>query len=451
MVTKCVMLYMLYIYGQAIVCAHRYVQIFNGAYASDHGHVQFINGSYQGTGLCYLLPNNLNGTSALALKLCSSTDCQLGLSAAFLDDKTVLMGVPNHSKRGGSVFSYNNEAKPKLKHTIDKVNIGMSVVCAHFHTKDKKSFAVGAPRSETVYVYSDITDKKPATLTLPNGLGSNFGYEIISADVNGDSWADLLVGAPMYFSDDDKEQNGGAVFVYHNNLPRLDTPFLHFKTKLFVKSETESAFGLSMANLGDINHDTCEDIAIGAPYEGSGVVYIYLGHRLGLKNQPSQIIRPSDFPKFISTAFGYSLSGGVDFDQNSYPDLLIGSINSDSVMAVMTRPMFNFSIVVDSPNDIDQWDSCAANTSWKDICFQVNVSSGLMKYPQYLVDTVYTFGYKIVAMNSPHDMFNVDIDNNSDSKILLSTNGTLTNTTHIVYISKKPTSDLLHSIDVSCI
>lgn len=45
-----------------------------------------------------------------------------------------------------------------------------------------------------------------------------------------------------------------------------------------------------MTNLGDLNKDGYEDIAIGAPYEGKGAVYIYLGSKNGIIKTPSQVI-----------------------------------------------------------------------------------------------------------------------------------------------------------------
>ena len=44
-----------------------------------------------------------------------------------------------------------------------------------------------------------------------------------------------------------------------------------------------------MTNLGDLNKDGYEDIAVGAPYEDSGVVYIYLGSKEGLIAEPAQV------------------------------------------------------------------------------------------------------------------------------------------------------------------
>lgn len=48
-------------------------------------------------------------------------------------------------------------------------------------------------------------------------------------------------------------------------------------------------FGFAIANISDINKDGYEDIAIGAPYEGRGTVYIYLGSPDGIITTPSQV------------------------------------------------------------------------------------------------------------------------------------------------------------------
>lgn len=127
---------------------------------------------------------------------------------------------------------------------------------------------------------------------------------------------DLLVGAPFYFSRD----TGGAVYLYLNINHNLPSEY-----NVRLTGKPESQFGISIANAGDLNKDGCEDIAIGSPYEGNGVVYIHMGDReVGLKSKPNQIIRAESLPRIMKT-FGYSLSGGLDLDSNGYPDLLVGA------------------------------------------------------------------------------------------------------------------------------
>lgn len=94
------------------------------------------------------------------------------------------------------------------------------------------------------------------------------------------------------------------------------------------------------------------DIAVGAPYEGSGRVYLYCGSSNGINTKEAQVgmqiwkpgrdmcaereICMFSFLQVLSsrsrsvTLFGYSLSGNLDVDDNLYPDLAVGCL-SDSV------------------------------------------------------------------------------------------------------------------------
>lgn len=76
------------------------------------------------------------------------------------------------------------------------------------------------------------------------------------------------------------------------------------------------------------------DVAIGAPYDGQeerGAVYVYHGSETGIRTKPSQIIHTSDLGLQLTT-FGFSLSGGVDMDENQYPDLIVGAYESDTAV-----------------------------------------------------------------------------------------------------------------------
>ncbi|XP_041095188.1 integrin alpha-7-like [Polyodon spathula] len=79
------------------------------------------------------------------------------------------------------------------------------------------------------------------------------------------------------------------------------------------------------------------DIAIGAPFDGDGKVYIYHGSASGINIKPAQVL---DGEGVGVKRFGYSLSGGMDIDGNSYPDLVVGSL-SDSVVLYRARPVIH--------------------------------------------------------------------------------------------------------------
>lgn len=109
------------------------------------------------------------------------------------------------------------------------------------------------------------------------------------------------------------------------------------------KSMTNGRFGTTLSKIGDINMDGYNDIAISAPFEGNGVVYIYLGGPEGFSLTPCQTIRapivdstllPSKKPMF-----GHSISRGVDIDNNGYNDIAIGDPISEKVYIYRSYPV----------------------------------------------------------------------------------------------------------------
>lgn len=60
------------------------------------------------------------------------------------------------------------------------------------------------------------------------------------------------------------------------------------------------------------------DVAVGAPGAGEGgLVFIYMGKGDGLNPQYVQVIK-SPF-RSLASAFGFSIRGGTDIDNNGYP------------------------------------------------------------------------------------------------------------------------------------
>lgn len=110
----------------------------------------------------------------------------------------------------------------------------------------------------------------------------------------------------------------------------------------------KARFGLSVACAGNLNLDGIrgnskgvEDIVVGAPYDGEdhrGAIYVYLGHQDGIMKKYAQVIYASDIGSSIRT-FGWSLSAGMDLDQNQYPDLLVGAYDSSNAVYLKSAPV----------------------------------------------------------------------------------------------------------------
>uniref|UniRef100_A0A8W4F6Q7 Integrin subunit alpha 7 n=1 Tax=Sus scrofa TaxID=9823 RepID=A0A8W4F6Q7_PIG len=201
---------------------------------------------------------------------------------------------------------------------------------------EELSFVAGAPRANhkgaVVILRKDSASRLvPEVLLSGERLTSGFGYSLAVADLNSDGWTDLVVGAPYFF--ERQEELGGAVYVYMNQGGHWAGV-----SPLRLCGSLDSMFGISLAVLGDLNQDGFPDIAVGAPFDGDGKVFIYHGSSLGVVAKPSQVRGVAVGIK----SFGYSLSGGLDVDGNHYPDLLVGSL-ADTAVLFRARPVLHVS------------------------------------------------------------------------------------------------------------
>ncbi|XP_062453527.1 integrin alpha-7 isoform X3 [Rhea pennata] len=214
--------------------------------------------------------------------------------------------------------------------------------------RNELSFVTGAPRANhtgaVVILRRDSANRLVPEAVLPGEqLTSSFGYAVAVLDLNSDGWMDLAVGAPHFF--ERKEEIGGAVYVYINPGGRWAAA-----SPLRLNGTYGSMFGIALCAAGDLDQDGFEDLAVGAPFDGAGKVYIYHGSKLGIVAEPAQVL---DGEGVGVTAFGYAISGGLDVDENLYPDLLVGSL-SDTVVLYRARPVVHVSRNVSlTPPSID--------------------------------------------------------------------------------------------------
>ncbi|KAF5909276.1 integrin alpha-6-like isoform X2, partial [Clarias magur] len=383
--------------GKIVTCAHRYQKR------------QFINTQQESrdiTGRCYVLSEELTIDDSTSdeggdWSFCEGRQrgherfgsCQQGLSVTFTKDYHYLVfgapggfnwkGVVRLEQKNSTLIemgTYDDgpyEVKYITPEGLDDVAVpansylGFSLDSGKMLTKkDQLTIVAGAPRanhSGAVVLLKKGLDSASDIVTEyiieGEGLASSFGYELAVVDLNGDGWEDLVVGAPQFFMKD--SDIGGAVYVYINQQGDWDKTV---KMKTRIDGAKNSMFGLAIENLGDLNLDEFNDVAIGAPYDddGAGMVYIYHGSTNGLKNPPAQVLKGKELNIKM---FGYSLAGNLDLDNNQYPDLAIGSL-SDTVAVYRARPVVNIEkTVTTTPKEID----LTKNNCGDSICLQVEV------------------------------------------------------------------------------
>ena len=151
--------------------------------------------------------------------------------------------------------------------------------------------------------------------------GAGFGNPVATAgDVNGDGYADVIVGAPYY--DNDRYFDSGRTFVYLGSASGLASSPVW--TAEIDKALAE--FGESAASAGDVNGDGYSDVIVGAfGYDGGqgqqGAAYVFLGSASGLGADPAWMTAGDQW----DARLGASVSAAGDVNGDGYADVIIGA------------------------------------------------------------------------------------------------------------------------------
>ncbi|XP_061747815.1 integrin alpha-6-like [Nerophis ophidion] len=360
-----------------MACAHRYQQ-----WAPNPGlYVPHLL-----TGQCYILADGLQvGDEERTWRrvVCDSEHltrrqknqewfayCQQGHGASFAkDNRSLVFGAPGaylwkglvrmelldnldisseDTRETGDIDRFDSGLIPLRRNSYlgFSTDSGMALL-----RRGELTVVSGAPRGgysgQVTFLKADHSATRSLSVELVlsgPGLASSFGYDVAVVDLNSDGWDDLAVGAPEFFVKD--VLTGGAVYIFINNegknWEKIDP--------IQLLGRKDSMFGLAVENIGDVNQDGYGDIAVGAPYDGSGRVYIYCGSPSGINKKAAQVLSPVSKKVLL---FGYSLSGNLDIDDNQYPDLAVGSL-SDAVFVYRARPVVSVSgALTVTPNEID--------------------------------------------------------------------------------------------------
>ncbi|XP_055952376.1 integrin alpha-PS2-like [Argiope bruennichi] len=277
--------------------------------------------------------------------------CQAGFSAALAEDgQKLFVGAPGSWYWQGQVYSKDlvtdEERKTRESPASDDDSfLGYSAAAGEFTGDSSMDIVVGMPRGNNLTGKAVLYSSLLRNLQNISGeqMGSYFGYSVCVSDINGDGLDDIVVGAPLFTDLQSKESKyeEGRVYVHYQDSKH------HFDTdgrSILDGTYTKGRFGLSLATLKDINKDGYEDFAVGAPYagkDGKGIVYIYHGSASGVRDKPSQIITPEEFPGVELNTLGFAVSGSMDMDSNEYPDIVLGAYESERVIFMKSRPVVN--------------------------------------------------------------------------------------------------------------
>ncbi|KAM7010505.1 integrin alpha-11 [Passerculus sandwichensis] len=283
---------------------------------------------------------------------------QTGFSSHVVEDGILLGAVGAYDWNGavlketssGKVIplreSYLQEFPEELKNHGAYLGYTVSSVVS---TKHERIYVAGAPRFNHTGKVILFTMHSNRNLTIHQALkgeqiGSYYGSEINSLDVNGDGVTDvLLVGAPMFFSEG---RERGKVYVYtlRGNL------FVPSGALVDLQSYQNSRFGSCIAAVPDLNQDSYNDLVVGAPLEDEhqGAIYVFLGFQETILKKYKQRIAAADLAPGLMY-FGCSIHGQLDLNEDGLVDLAVGSLGSAVVLWSRSVVQINASLRFEPP------------------------------------------------------------------------------------------------------
>uniref|UniRef100_A0A8C9B5V4 Integrin subunit alpha 11 n=1 Tax=Phocoena sinus TaxID=42100 RepID=A0A8C9B5V4_PHOSS len=271
---------------------------------------------------------------------------QTGFSSHVVEDGILLGAVGAYDwngavlkeTSGGKVIplreSYLKEFPEELKNHGAYLGYTVTSVVS---SRQGRVYVAGAPRFNHTGKVILFTMHDNRSLTIHQALqgeqiGSYYGSEITSVDVDGDGVTDvLLVGAPMYFSEGGER---GRVYIYNLRQNR----FVYDGTLKDSHSYQNARFGSSIASVQDLNQDSYNDVVVGAPLEDNhrGVIYIFHGFQGNILKTPKQRIAASELAPGLQY-FGCSIHGQLDLDEDGLVDLAVGALGNAVIL--WSRPV----------------------------------------------------------------------------------------------------------------
>jgi hypothetical protein len=191
-------------------------------------------------------------------------------------------------------------------------------------------YSQGEEREGVAFLYLGSAaglQSAPAWMGQDDTRFAGFGGAVHSAgDVNGDGFADVVVGAPNWgiWIGPVTMIPYGRMYVYHGSASGLSAA----PARVVTPAEQGSDYGKSVGTAGDVDGDGFDDVIVGA-YEWSspsgleqGAVFVYAGSPSGISAQPVwTALGEGDGQQLY---LGWSAGTAGDVNGDGYDDVIAG-------------------------------------------------------------------------------------------------------------------------------
>ncbi len=155
-----------------------------------------------------------------------------------------------------------------------------------------------------------------------NQAASTFGWAVACAgDINGDGFSEIIIGAPLF---DNDQVNEGRAFVYYGAATGLVTSNAWTQES----NQADARMGWSVSSAGDVNGDGYADVIVGAPYfdngqSNEGRAFVFLGSPVGTVSAAAWTAESN----VASALFGSRVTAAGDVNGDGYDDIAVGAPN----------------------------------------------------------------------------------------------------------------------------
>ena len=232
---------------------------------------------------------------------------------------------------------------------------GADVIAADFDGDGWADVAIAAPGADGTYPAdvdvgrvlvwrggpTGLDPGSPRILTAPVPEPyDRFGTSLAAGDLDGDGYADLIVGAPgLDRAGARRGVDRGAVYLYRGGADGLSSFAVRLEAPVPLDHDR---FGYAVSAAGDVDGDGLADLMVGAPSadgadQDSGLVYVFLGRPGGPGSTPDQVlaIDPADAASYERFGSAVAIVGDVDGD--GLADIVVGTSGPAQGLALVYR------------------------------------------------------------------------------------------------------------------
>ena len=179
-----------------------------------------------------------------------------------------------------------------------------------------------------------LFEQEPAFIIRGNQTSDVMREIAAGVDVNGDGKDDIVYGSYLWdtnYEGDALTNAGGWAVVYGRAVTEPGKLFPICTPDMEAMGDRTSAFvGWSMAEIGDLDGDGCDEFVVGAREHSAGTtrqgqVRVVFGWGTGCNSAtPKQVALA---PGLANARAGEAVDGGHDLDGDGLPDLLVGGLS----------------------------------------------------------------------------------------------------------------------------